>query len=140
VQGGEPLPTTRAKKAIVAHFDEAFGQDVLQEAADELLSGKGAGLKFAGVGGAVAEGHLPVGQLQDAVVADGHAKDVGGQILQGGPTGAHRWAKQWVLGKAAEPQMRTATTSLGVQGGSPAEGFGGRPPTFPFLFIRSVIS
>jgi len=38
VQGGEPLPTTRAEKAIVAHFDEAFGQDVLEEAADKLLS------------------------------------------------------------------------------------------------------
>ncbi len=56
MQGGEPLPTTRAEKAIVAHFDEAFGQDVLQEATDELLSGKGAGFELTGVGGAVAEG------------------------------------------------------------------------------------
>jgi hypothetical protein len=46
VQGGEPLPTTRAEKAIVAHFDEAFGQDVLQETTDELLSGKGAGFEY----------------------------------------------------------------------------------------------
>jgi hypothetical protein len=49
-QGGQPLPKTRAEEAVVAHFDEAFGQDVLQEAADELLGGKGAGSEFAGVG------------------------------------------------------------------------------------------
>jgi hypothetical protein len=42
-QGGQPLPETRAEEAVVAHFDEDIGQDVLQKAADELLSGKGAG-------------------------------------------------------------------------------------------------
>jgi hypothetical protein len=42
-QGGQPLPETRAEEAVVAHFDEVLGQDVLQKAADELLSGKGAG-------------------------------------------------------------------------------------------------
>ena len=42
-QGGQPLPETRCEEAVVAHFDEALGQDVLQKAADELPSGKGAG-------------------------------------------------------------------------------------------------
>jgi hypothetical protein len=59
------------EKAIVADFDKAPGQDALEEAADELLGGQGTGFELAGVGGAVAEGRLAIGQFQDAVVADG---------------------------------------------------------------------
>jgi hypothetical protein len=32
-----------AQEAIVAHLDKAFGQDMLQEAMDELFSGQGTG-------------------------------------------------------------------------------------------------
>jgi hypothetical protein len=28
-EGGQPLPEARAEEAVVAHFDEALGQDVL---------------------------------------------------------------------------------------------------------------
>jgi hypothetical protein len=62
---------------------------VLQEATDEFFGWKRAGPEFAGVGSAIAEGHSSFGQLEDAMVADGHPKDVGRQILQGCETIAH---------------------------------------------------
>ena len=74
------------EKAIVTDFDKAPGQDVLEKAADELESGQGAGCELAGVGSAKAEGDPAIGQLQDAVVADGDAKDVGSQVLENGET------------------------------------------------------
>ena len=55
---GEPLSVARAEEAIVTNFDKALGQDVLKEAADELLGGQGASSEFASVRGSVAEGHL----------------------------------------------------------------------------------
>ena len=71
------------EQAVVTDLDEARWEDVLQEAADELL----------GIEGAVAElvsGRLFVGesdptifQLTDAVVADSDAEDVRSEILEG---------------------------------------------------------
>jgi len=81
--GGKPLAQAGAEEAIVAHLDEAPGQDVLEEAADELLGRQGAGSERAGVGGAVAEGDPVMLDFQDAPVADGDAEDVGGEILEG---------------------------------------------------------
>ena len=40
---GEPLPIAVTEQAVVAHFDEARWQHVLEEAADELLSREGTG-------------------------------------------------------------------------------------------------
>jgi hypothetical protein len=37
------------EEAEVAHLDEAFGQDVLEEAVDELIGGEGAELDLASV-------------------------------------------------------------------------------------------
>jgi len=90
--GSQPLPTTRAQEAIAARFNKAFGQDMLQEAADELLSWKRAHSEFAGFGGAVAKRHLSIGQFQNAVVADGDAKDVRRQVPQGREATADRLA------------------------------------------------
>jgi hypothetical protein len=61
----------------------------LEEAADELLGLESGGSEGAGVGGAIAEGDLAVVQLEDAVIADGDAKDVGSQILEGVESIAH---------------------------------------------------
>jgi len=35
------MPVRGSEQAVVTDFDEAFGQDVLQEAADKLLGGNG---------------------------------------------------------------------------------------------------
>ena len=85
---------TRAgtEEAIVPDLDESLGQNMLQETTNELLSGEGAepGLICAGFG--VAEGDLPISQLEDTLVTDGHSEDVGSQILQGGRAIADRLA------------------------------------------------
>jgi hypothetical protein len=91
-QNGQPFPTTRGKKAIVADFDKALGQDVLEKAADELEGRQGTDLEFASIRSPVAEGHFAVCQLEDAMVADGDAEDVWSEILQGGQATAHRLA------------------------------------------------
>jgi hypothetical protein len=81
-----------AEQAVVAHFDKAWRQDVLQEAPDELLGRQGAGSGFVGVGLLIAKGDLVIFKVKQAVVAEGDAKDVGGQIFQSGLTVAHRLA------------------------------------------------
>ena len=73
-----------AKEPEVAHFEKALGQDVLPETVDELLGVQGAELGLASGGGAIAKGHLAVGEFDDAVVAEGDAKDVGGRYFTGG--------------------------------------------------------
>jgi hypothetical protein len=52
-EDGQPLLEARAEEAVIAHLNKPLRQHVLQEAADELLGGKGAGSEFAGVGSAV---------------------------------------------------------------------------------------
>ena len=79
------------EKAIIAHLDKALGQDVLQETVDEFLGGQRAELGLAGVG-FVAEGDLVVLDLDDAAIAEGDAKDVGGEILERGAAIADRLA------------------------------------------------
>src|SRR5437870_97435 len=78
-----------AEQAVVTDLDEAVGEDVLEEAADELLSGDGAVLELIGGGLFVSESDGAVFQLAQAVVAEGHAKDVRGEILEGLFAGAH---------------------------------------------------
>ena len=73
----------RAKEAIIAHLDKALGQDVLQKAVNESLSGQRTELGLAGVG-FVTEGDLIILHPDDAAVAEGDTKDVGGEILERG--------------------------------------------------------
>jgi hypothetical protein len=79
-----------AEEAVISNLDETFGQYMLQETADELLGGEGAnpGLTCAGL--RVAKGDLPMGQLEDTLVADSHSEDVRCQILQGSQAIADR--------------------------------------------------
>ena len=88
----EPVTLAGGEEAVVANFLEALGQEVLQEAADELLGGEGAGLPVAGGAVAVAKGDLTLVQFEDTVVGEGHPEDVRGQIVEGGLTGANRLA------------------------------------------------
>ncbi len=80
-----------AKESIVAHLDKALGQDVLKETVDEFLGGQRAELGLARVG-FVAERDLVVFDLDDATIAEGNAKDVGREILEGSAAVADRLA------------------------------------------------
>ena len=72
----------RAEEAIVAHLDKALGQDVLKETMDEFLGGQRAEPGLTRVG-CVAEGDLVILHVHDAAIAEGDAKDVGREILEG---------------------------------------------------------
>ncbi len=71
-----------AEEAIVPDFDETFGQDMLQETANELLGGNCADPALACAGFGVAEGNLPTSQLEDTLLTDGHSENLCSQILQ----------------------------------------------------------
>ena len=76
VRGGE--------QAVVTNFDEAFGQDVLKEAADKLLGGNGreSGLISGRI--LVGKSHLAILEGEDPAIADGDAKDVRSEVFEGG--------------------------------------------------------
>jgi hypothetical protein len=63
---------------------------MLQKTADEFLGSQRAILGFAGSRGLIAESHLAIRQLHNAVVADGYPEDVRRQILQGGQSVANQ--------------------------------------------------
>ena len=77
------LPLSGAEQTVVADFDEAWWEDVLEEAADELLGAECAVAKLVSGRLFVDERDVPIFQVAQAVVADGHAKDVRGEILKG---------------------------------------------------------
>jgi len=86
----EPMAIPGAEDAVISNLDETFGQNMLQETANELVGGKGANPGLPCAGFSVAEGDLAMGQLEDTLIADGHPEDVRGQILQGSHTIADR--------------------------------------------------
>jgi len=57
---------------------------MLKKPMDEFLGGQSAKLGLARAGGAITESDLILHHLDDAAVAEGDAKDVGGEILEGG--------------------------------------------------------
>ena len=91
-EGSQASAVARCKETIVAHLDEAFGQDMLQKPADEFFSRESAKPEMASVGGPVLKGDLPVFELDQTAVADGNAENIGGQIFQGGTPIADRLA------------------------------------------------
>ena len=79
-QNGAP---SVGEDAEVADADEAFGEQVQQEAAQELIDGESHQLLLVVVGGvAPAEGDLAVGQCDEAMVGDGDAMSVAAEILE----------------------------------------------------------
>ena len=76
----EQMAVSRSHESVVAHLDEAVGQDVAQESSDKLLCFDGGRFQFSGSGFLVLEGDLALFELADPVVGDGHSEDVGSQI------------------------------------------------------------
>ena len=72
-----------AEQAVVTDLDEAGWQDVLEEATNELKGRDGATLELVSGGVFVRESDLAIMQAAEAVVTEGHAKDVRGEILEG---------------------------------------------------------
>ena len=67
----------------MADADEAFGQRVQQEAAQELIERQGHQLVFVVVSGiAPAKGDLVIGQRDESMVGDGDAMGVVAQITE----------------------------------------------------------
>ena len=70
----ESVPLLRAEEAIVAQLGEAVGQDMLEEAADELLGRQGREFLSFGLAILITKGDLAVLEVEDTVVAEGHAE------------------------------------------------------------------
>ena len=79
----QQLTMSGAEQTVVADFDEAWWEDVLEEAADELLGAEGALAKVVSGRLFVGESDLALLQFTQTVVADGDAKDVRSEILEG---------------------------------------------------------
>src|SRR5215475_2415421 len=79
-----------SEQAVVTDFDEAFGQDVLKEAADKLLGGNGR--ESGPISGRILVGKsdLAILEGEDAAIADGDAKDVRSEVFEGGGACAYR--------------------------------------------------
>jgi hypothetical protein len=84
-QAGQEQALRGTEEAEITHLDEASGQNVLEEAVNELIGREGAELVLAGSGRAVAKGDLVVFELDQTVVADGDPEDVRSEILEGSP-------------------------------------------------------
>ena len=80
-----------AKQAVVADFNEAWREDVLQEAADELVRAHGAVLELLSGGLFIGESDVALFQFTQTVVAEGDAEDVRGEILESLGATAHRF-------------------------------------------------
>ena len=78
----EQVTVVGAEQAVVTDFDEAWREHVLEEAANELCSSDGAVLELLAGGFFKSESDVAVLQFAQAVVADGDAKDVRGEILE----------------------------------------------------------
>lgn len=91
-QGGQEQALRGAEEAEIADLDETPGQDVLEEAVDELFGREGAERDLAGSGRAVAKGDLVVFEFYQAAIADGDPEDVGSQVLEGSASIADRFA------------------------------------------------
>ena len=62
-EGSQEQALRGAEEAEIADLDETPGQDVLEEAVDELFGREGAERDLAGIGRAVAKGDLVIFEL-----------------------------------------------------------------------------
>src|SRR4030088_408216 len=90
-------------QAVIADLVKAGRQDVLEEAPDELVAGHG--FLALAVGGAVLVtiGHGRVVDRPDAVVGDGDAEGVAGEIVERGPLSLAPW--RYVNAPGAQSDM-----------------------------------
>ena len=80
---GEQVTVAGTEQTVVTDFDEAWWEDVLQEAADELRGRHRAVLDLRSGRVFIGESDVTIFELAQAVVAEGDAKDVRSEILEG---------------------------------------------------------
>jgi hypothetical protein len=85
----EAVALARAEKAVITDLLKPLGQNVLQEATDELLSREGTRFPVTGGPVTVTEGDLTVLTLENPPIGESHPEDIRGQILESGLTGAN---------------------------------------------------
>lgn len=85
------MAVVRTEQAVVPDLDEAVGQDVLEKPTNKLLCGERAEPGPISSRVLELEGDDAVLEAENAAVADGNAKDVRGEILQGGFARADRF-------------------------------------------------
>ena len=79
-----------SKETEVTDFDKAFGEDMLEEALDELLDRESAVFDLPGIGFAIFESDLRlfhatlVNETDQTAIANGNAIDIRSQILESG--------------------------------------------------------
>src|SRR5664279_5306544 len=128
-KGECPSAIAVSEKAEVADLDEARGQDVKQEATDELDRIEGHDLDAVVVFGvAPAKAHLAVNEIQKPAVGDGDAVSIAGQVLQHMLGSAEGW-----LG-IDDPFHGTQLPQQGVELTRVGEiGYGAEATEFSFL-------
>lgn len=72
-----------AEESVAADLLEAFGEDVLEKARDEGMDGKGETSSLVCARAGIAEGDAAVLEGFDAVVGEGDAMDIAGEVLGG---------------------------------------------------------
>jgi hypothetical protein len=78
----ELLALLGTEEAVVAHLLETVGQDMLEEAADEVWGREGGKFLPFGLAVLITKSDLAVFEFEDPVVAEGHAEDIGGEIFE----------------------------------------------------------
>jgi len=79
----EPVTVRRAQQPVISHLHESVRQPVLEKATKKLFGRDRAGVDLIGGRFLVLKRDLALVQLENPVMADGHAKDVRSQISQG---------------------------------------------------------
>lgn len=76
-------PLSRTEKAVVTHFDKAFGKDVLQKTTQEFHRRQRAQPPLSRTGRAITKGDAYLGNRHQAAVGESDAKDIARQISEG---------------------------------------------------------
>jgi len=77
------MPVPWAQEAVIAHLDESVRQDVLQKPADELFGTHRTARELLGCRILILKRDGAILKLEDALIADGHAKDVRSEVSEG---------------------------------------------------------
>jgi hypothetical protein len=79
----EHMTVGRAEQAVISDVDASVRQDVLKKTTHKLFSREGTELDLISGRCLVLKSDFAILQLEDALIADGHSKDIRGKISEG---------------------------------------------------------